>query len=132
MPDIVNGVLLRQGEVLLARRSPTRKAYAGRWSFPGGHVETGENLEQALHRELDEEVGIAPVNYRCVAQMVDPSSSDTVYHMFAITEWTGQPSICDREHTELRWFTLSAAMSIVDLALEDYRPMFAELSRTRR
>ena len=62
MPDIVNAVLLKRRNVLLARRSPTRRAYADRWSFPGGHVETGENLEQALRRELREEIGVAPLS----------------------------------------------------------------------
>ena len=129
MPDIVNAVLLRANEVLLARRSPTRKAYAGLWSFPGGHVEEGESLEQALHRELQEEVGIAPLVFRRLAEIDDPVSATTIYHMYAVTAWTGEPTIRDHEHSELRWFALSVAMLVDDLALQDYRPMFAGLAR---
>src|SRR5437667_5927330 len=55
MTDIVNGLLLRNGAVLLARRSAGRQAYPNRWSFPGGHVEAGESLDDALIRELREE-----------------------------------------------------------------------------
>jgi 8-oxo-dGTP diphosphatase len=129
MPDIVNAVLLRANEVLLARRSPTRKAYAGLWSFPGGHVEEGESLEQAMHRELQEEVGIVPLVFRRLTQIGDPVAATTIYHMYAVTAWTGEPTIQDHEHSELRWFALSAAMLVSDLALQAYRPLFAELAR---
>ena len=60
------------------RRSAARKAYPGLWSFPGGHVEEGEGLEQALHRELREEVGIAPTAYRPLAPIVDPQVTSTI------------------------------------------------------
>ena len=63
MRNIVNALLLRQGSVLLARRSPHPKAYPGLWSFPGRHVQAGETLEQALirlqPRQLRAEVGDA-------------------------------------------------------------------------
>jgi 8-oxo-dGTP pyrophosphatase MutT (NUDIX family) len=54
VPDIVNAVMLRERCVLLAKRSATRRSYPGLWSFPGGHVERGEDLNRALHRELGE------------------------------------------------------------------------------
>ena len=47
------------GRVLLAQR-PTGKQHAGLWEFPGGKVEPGETPEQALVRELREELGIEP------------------------------------------------------------------------
>jgi len=47
------------GRVLIAQR-PEGKAHAGRWEFPGGKVERGETPEQALVRELREELGIEP------------------------------------------------------------------------
>jgi mutator protein MutT len=126
--EIVNAVLLRDGRVLLARRSAARKAYPDLWSFPGGHVERGEGLEQALHRELREEVGIVPSEYRPLAPIVDPHVASTIYRMYAVTAWQGDPTIRDREHSELRWFSLSAAASLPDLALEAYRPLFDGLA----
>ena len=57
MKDIVKAMLLRGTNVLLARRSSGRRNYPDRWSFPGGHVETGEALDDALMRELQEEIG---------------------------------------------------------------------------
>lgn len=51
MRNIVNALFVRDGAVLLARRSPHRSTYAGLWSFPGGHVEPGEMLIEALALE---------------------------------------------------------------------------------
>jgi len=125
--DIVNGALLRDGCVLLAKRSAARKHYPGLWSFPGGHVEPGEEFEQALHRELREEIGIVPAEYRPLVPIIDPHVVTTTYRMYAVTAWRGEPEILDREHSELRWFVLSAATSLPDLALEAYRPLFDSL-----
>ena len=59
--EVAAAVLLRETahgtEFLLAQRPPG-KVYAGYWEFPGGKVETGETLHQALVRELHEELGI--------------------------------------------------------------------------
>ena len=129
MRNVVNALLLRQGSVLLARRSPHRKAYPGLWSFPGGHVEAEETLEQALTREASEEVNVAPVIYSTVARIADPNttSEPITYHMYAVREWRGEPSIINDEHTELRWFTFEEAKALPDLALEDYRLLFDSL-----
>src|SRR5579872_6847983 len=128
MPDIVNGVLLRRGEVLLARRSHHRRTYPNLWSFPGGHVEEGENLDQALCRELQEEIGTMPLDYRRHGRIRDPQLPATVYHLYAVTSWTGEPVIRDGEHSEFRWVTLKAAIVMDGLALEAYRRMLEEMS----
>ncbi|MBT5330952.1 MAG: 8-oxo-dGTP diphosphatase MutT [Porticoccaceae bacterium] len=62
MPDINSlevavAVIMREGNVLLARR-PEGKKHAGLWEFPGGKFEIGESLQQALSREIKEELGI--------------------------------------------------------------------------
>ena len=55
---VVAGVLHREGKILAYRR-PMNKKLGGKWEFPGGKVEEGENPEQALAREWKEELGIA-------------------------------------------------------------------------
>ncbi len=54
---VAAAILVRNGEVLLSRR-PEGKHLAGLWEFPGGKVEPGETPEQALVREIREELGI--------------------------------------------------------------------------
>ena len=56
--DVAVGVLIdAQGRFLMTSR-PEGKVYAGYWEFPGGKFEAGESGEQALRRELHEELGI--------------------------------------------------------------------------
>ena len=126
MRVIVNALLLQGGNVLLARRSPERKAYPDLWSFPGGHVETGETLEEALVRETGEEIGIVPLAYTVLGTIADPTAPAT-YHMFGVTSWEAEPAILDDEHTELTWFALAEAANLPDLALEAYRPLLRGL-----
>ena len=59
--DCVGALVVKDGEVLLGRRSDDCDWLAGAWDVFGGHVEAGESGEQALARELDEELGIVPV-----------------------------------------------------------------------
>ena len=58
MVDVAVGILIRpNGDFLLTSR-PAGKVYAGYWEFPGGKLEPGETVLQALQRELHEELGI--------------------------------------------------------------------------
>jgi 8-oxo-dGTP diphosphatase len=131
MRNIVNALLIKGSMILLARRSPHRQAYSGLWSFPGGHVENGESLADALDRELREEIGIIATGHRFLRSIADPNRAGlepVTYHMYAVTEWQGEPAILDQEHSELRWFDRAAAMSLPDLALNEYRPLLLDLS----
>ena len=58
LTQVAVGILINTaGEYLLTTRPPG-KAYAGYWEFPGGKLEAGETVEQALRRELQEEIGV--------------------------------------------------------------------------
>lgn len=129
MRNIVNAILIRDDKVLLARRSAHRKVYPNCWSFPGGHVEEKETMEEALSREVAEEIGVKVLNFCRIAELYDPAGKvePATFHIYAVKSWEGRPTIQDDEHTELRWFTLGDARSLSDLALEGYRPLFASL-----
>ncbi|MDM0000434.1 NUDIX domain-containing protein [Variovorax sp. J22P240] len=56
--EVAVGILIREDDALLLSTRPEGKPYAGYWEFPGGKIEAGETVEQALRRELHEELGI--------------------------------------------------------------------------
>ena len=56
--EVAAGILLRTDRTMLLTSRPEGKPYAGYWEFPGGKLEEGESVEQALRRELQEELGI--------------------------------------------------------------------------
>jgi 8-oxo-dGTP diphosphatase len=134
--NIVNALLVRDGMVLLARRSPHRAAYPGLRSFPGGHVEQHEALIDALIREVGEEIGVVPKSFSFLASIIDPHATENdpaTYHMYTVSAWDGgEPTLFGDEHTELQWFPPAAAIALPDLALEEYRPLLRRLADMRR
>ncbi len=54
----VAGICFKNDRVLIARRSQSRKIYPNLWECGGGQVETGENLNEAVERQLKEELGV--------------------------------------------------------------------------
>src|SRR5690625_2726231 len=68
---VVGAIIEREGTVFAARRNPERSA-GGLWEFPGGKVELGESPEQALRREVLEELGIGIT----VGRLIDRSRSE--------------------------------------------------------
>ncbi len=56
--QVAVGVLIRSDDSFLLTSRPEGKAYSGYWEFPGGKLEVGETIAQALKRELQEEIGI--------------------------------------------------------------------------
>ena len=92
-----------EGRVLIAQR-PQGKQLAGQWEFPGGKVEDGETPEDALIRELQEELGIE-VKRACLAPFVFASHTYDSFHLlmplYLIRRWEGEPQ--RREHTAIKW-----------------------------
>lgn len=91
------------GRVLLAQR-PEGKSMAGLWEFPGGKVESGESPEDALIRELYEELGIETWN-SCLAPLTFASHRYKDFHllmpMFICRRWDGTPVA--QEGQTLKW-----------------------------
>jgi 8-oxo-dGTP diphosphatase len=101
--EVACAVIVRGGLLLAARRGPGM-SHAGRWEFPGGKICAGENAEDALRRELREELGIEVVIHRALAVVVhDYPAFTIILHPFACGIAGGEPAA--REHSEARWLT---------------------------
>jgi mutator protein MutT len=132
MKHIACAILLRDGCILLGRRTPQRRSYPDCWDLLGGHLEAGETPEQALIREVQEEAGVVPAHYKLLTTLADPDSArngTARYHVFVVTGWTGgEPRMQGDEHSELRWIPIDEAARLPDLAIGAYRRLFLSLS----
>lgn len=90
-----------QGRVLINQRLPG-KEMAGRWEFPGGKLEPGEDAQAALRRELDEELGITPRRLRPLVRIRhDYPQRRVLLDCWRVEDWTGVPRA--RESQPLEW-----------------------------
>ena len=98
---VVFGILLRGDHVLLVKRAPSRAWYPGVWDFPGGHSEDGEEPEETLLRELAEELGVVPTEYRELPSYL-LEAEGVLVHGYCVTQWSGKPSnLQEHEHSEI-------------------------------
>lgn len=89
--DVAVGVLIRpDGDFLLTSR-PSGKVYEGYWEFPGGKLESGESVETALRRELQEEIGVTiGAAHPWKVEMVDYPHALVRLNFCKVFEWTGE------------------------------------------
>ena len=89
--QVAVGVLLRPDGAFLLTSRPAGKVYEGYWEFPGGKVEPGESVEQALRRELFEEIGISigPVHPWKIGR-VDYPHALVRLNFCKVFEWQGE------------------------------------------
>jgi 8-oxo-dGTP diphosphatase len=100
--DVAVGVLVRPDGAFLLTSRPQGKAYAGYWEFPGGKLEVGESVEQALKRELYEELGIEIGNaHPWKVEMVDYPHALVRLHFRKVFDWVGTLEM--REAQSFSW-----------------------------
>lgn len=89
--DVAVGVLIaRDGRFLLTTRPPG-KVYAGYWEFPGGKLEAGETVAEALRRELQEEIGVTIGDVQVWReQLVDYPHALVRLHFCKVHDWQGE------------------------------------------
>ena len=125
--DVAVGILIRSDDHFLLTSRPEGKVYAGYWEFPGGKLEKGESVEQALRRELQEELGIvigeAP---SWKTQMVDYPHALVCLHFCKLMQWQGELQM--REGQSHAWQMLPVKVTPV---LPGTVPVLAWLAEER-
>ncbi len=89
--EVAVGVLIRADGAFLLTSRPPGKVYEGYWEFPGGKVEPGESVEQALRRELQEEIGVTIGRVQpWHVERVDYPHALVRLNFCKVFEWTGE------------------------------------------
>jgi 8-oxo-dGTP diphosphatase len=115
--EVAVGVLIRrgadgaEGDFLLTSR-PVGKVYAGYWEFPGGKFEPGETVDQALRRELHEELGITiGAVHPWRQELFDYPHARVRLHFCKVFDWTGAFEM--REAQQMAWSGLPVQLDPV-------------------
>lgn len=111
---VVTG-LIRKGDKVLVGQRPVGNSLAGNWEFPGGKIERNESPEQALARELNEELGIeAEIGTLKLASTHTFSETGIIILFYEVLFWKGVPKAV--HHMELKWVTPN---ELRDLSIPD-------------
>lgn len=126
MRECVAAFIVTEGKVLLGKRSATRSFYPDIWDVFGGHQNSGESQAVALRRELREELGIVPTEWRFLLTIDEPNPAENgagQYYIYLVTGWEGMPqNLQPEEHARVEWFAFDEA-----LKLPFAHPLYAEL-----
>ncbi len=127
---IVAGIIVdtQRSQIFITKR-PDNKHQGGLWEFPGGKVEIGESIEQALGRELDEEIGIRVTEQTLFEQLeFDYSDKALRFDFMLVTGFENQPF--GKEGQQGKWVPISdlasyafpaANHSIVERVMKELR-----------
>lgn len=99
---VVVAVITNQDDQVLIAKRATHQHQGDKWEFPGGKVESNENSQEALHREIDEELGIQIESAEFMLDITHQYDDKKVLlDIYQVRQWTGQPS--GKEGQPIRW-----------------------------
>ncbi len=116
--EVAAAVILRAGgnEFLLAQ-CPPGKVYAGYWEFPGGKLDAGETLREALVREIREELGVTVKSASpwLTREFTYPHATVRI-HFWRVTEWEGEIGVsAPVEHSAIAWIARGAPPKVAPI-----------------
>jgi 8-oxo-dGTP diphosphatase len=128
MLHVVAAALTTKDGRILVQKRPEGRAMAGLWEFPGGKLDPAETPEEALIRELNEELGIgveACDLVPCTFASEDLDGKRLVLLLYRCRKWSGEPMPLDGQ--EIRWVD-TEAMKLLQMPPAD-APFIAFLER---
>lgn len=108
---VVAAVIRHDDRVLACRRNRDRDA-GGKWEFPGGKVEAGETDQEALARELEEELGLNTVSIGSLVSRSTTTENGQAIELSCYWVDTLQPLTKSSDHDALRWCFISELASL--------------------
>jgi 8-oxo-dGTP diphosphatase len=122
MPIITVGAIVLREEpgwprqVLLTKRRPDRIDWAGLWGVPAGRLQQGEDVEQALVRELAEEAGLLAREFEFLETVYaeEPTSGRRyVHNLYLVSRWEGEAeNRSPDEHEAIAWVDAAGLASL--------------------
>jgi 8-oxo-dGTP diphosphatase len=103
--DWIAFIIIEGNQVLAEKRRLSKQSDPGAIALPGGHLDIGESPEQALYRELNEELGIVPINFKYVCTLLHKGQELQRIHYFGIEKWAGR--IENSEAEDLLWIPIT-------------------------
>ena len=115
-------MLIKDGQVLAEKRKHTKRVVPGAVALPGGHIEARERPEEALSREVQEEVGIVPIELAYVCTLLHRAQEFRKLHYFVVTRWKGE--IIPQEAEAVVWIPLNTLetldLDVDKIAVQEY------------
>ncbi len=114
--EVAVGVLIREDGAALFGQRPADKPYGGWWEFPGGKLEAGETVEEALKRELFEELDIdVQLSVPWVVRVFKYPHAHVRLHFQKVLRWQGEPQ--SKEKQALHWHYPTDSLDAITPAL---------------
>lgn len=117
MEIVATAIFIKDSKVLLEKRREDEDNYAGLWTLPGGHKKKDETMEQALKREMDEELKVKIIKARFIGKFkdIDPTSHRIYEHnAFLCLEWQGKIEETT-EQSGVKWFEIEEIKNLKKL-----------------
>lgn len=116
--QVVAVVIKDQNKFLLGKRSLSKKSAPGYWCPVSGKIEIGEMEQEAVVREVFEEVNLVVVA-KSKLGIFDTRDRSAMIHWWLVDVVSGEPSLKNDEHSELRWFSISEMEILENVFSED-------------
>lgn len=108
MSRIAGGAIIENNKILLVKRSASKELFPNKWGFPAGKMEEGETPEEAVIREVKEEVGLDFTPTKLIHQ----SEFDNYNFYKFVGDFSGDVVLQEEEHDEFGWFTYEEAKKL--------------------